>query len=389
MANRLIKSFCFVAITLIVINACVNNSLESITPTPDTTINLKWFNGSFSQTEDEMRTGFAWALSSLGAEIPTGSLDILMTEITPNVYQVDLSKAAFSGNSLNALGVVVSTLKNSPAYEMNNYVEMGRFIMLTLNSSYHYYEITQLPKTLSEFKSNYEFAGKKMRIINSGISNVERLVEISEADQFGEIAYKATEGLGSFEEGTFSAVEFEVFDFMANGQLRFGLYDLSGNLKAVADPEITRAGKPGKCLWCHEINIQPFFTSNPVLSGADYLSADQFSQILNNQNLFLAEHRDALDSEINFMNLQDHRLMEYLYIDFMEPAIARIAEEWNMEIEEAEEFLKDVPTHTQSEYGIKNLFHRNDIEHLAPFSSIEVPESAREFSMNEPNFFDF
>ncbi len=391
MANKLIKGYCLFGILVILVNACTNHSNELVSPAiPETSINLKFFIGGFNQSEGEVKTGFAWALSSLGAELPNGSLDRLMlTGTGSTVYEVDLSQAGFDDEALQALGTVIATLKQSQAYAMNNYIEMGRFVMLTLNSSYHYYKITGASETLMDFRSKHKFGNSKMRVINSGVSNIDRLIEIADADKVEEIAYLATEGSGSFEEGTFLAEEFEVFDFMSNGQLRFGIYDKAGNLKAAADPSITQAGKPSKCLWCHETNIQPFFTNNPVLIGADYLSKQQFMEILNVQNQYLAHYRDTLKSEVNFSNLQDHRFLEYLYIDFMEPSLERIAQEWNMDVDEAADILEGIPTHTQLEYNIKNVYHRKDIDHLAPYATIEVPESARELSKHEPNFFVF
>ncbi|WP_462252463.1 hypothetical protein [Ekhidna sp.] len=363
--------------------------MEKIEPKSlDPTIYLKWIPGSFDQNDEEIRTGFMWVLSSLGATLPNGSMGLVMVEEEELLYKIDLAEAGFSDKALEAFDIIIRELKNSEAYKVNGFTEMGRFVMLTLNSSYHYYQIVQMPIKFSTFESLYEFEGKQLQVINSAVSDVQRLVEISEADRIEEVAYIATEGQGSFEEGTFEAEEFEVFDFMPNGQIRFGIYDKDGNLKMASNPELTQAGKPSKCLWCHEISIQPFFTSNPVLNGDGFLSEEQFADILDQQNLFLAEHRASLNSEINFFNLQDHRFQEYLYIDFMEPSLARIAIEWGMTVTDVTRHLANVSTHTQSEYGIEMLYDRKDIDIMAPYSTIEVPESAREFSENEPNFFD-
>lgn len=388
MGNRLIRFYILITLISVLAYSCIN-STEEDDLFLDHTIRLRWFPGAFDQSKEEVRTGFAWTLSSLGAMLPAGSMDQVMIELDENLFEIDLSHAGFSEEALGALNVVLTRLKNSQAYQVNNYIEMGRFIMLTLNSSNHYYEITQVPKNLNDFRSRYAFNGTQMRLIKSSISITPRLFEIADATKFEEIAYLAVEGTGKFEDNSFNPKEFEVFDFLPNGQLRFAIYDINGKLKEVADEAITIAGKPGKCLWCHETGIQPLFQENPVLSGDGFISEIDFTVIRDRQNLFLAEYRGSLTNEINFFELQDHRFQEYLYIDFMEPTIERIAMEWDMDIDDVASILQDIPVHTQSEYLIENVYHRNDIERLAPFTSTEVPESAREPSSNEPNFFVF
>lgn len=390
MGIKLIRIFSCIAAISILLYSCVNNTEEIVDKEEDLIIRLKWFSGSFDQSKEEAKAGFAWTLSSLGALLPAGSVDKVMTEFEENLFEIDLSQAGFTDEALEALGTIVSRMKSSHAYETNSYIEMGRFVMLTLNSSNHYYEITQAPKTIDEFRSNYAFNnGAKMRVIKSSISITPRLIEIAEASKYEEIAYLAVEGIGSFEDETFEAKEFEVFSFMPNGQLQFAIYDVNGRLKEAADDSFTIAGKLAKCLWCHETSIQPLFQEDPVLEGDTFISEEDFSILRDKQNLFLAEYRSSLRGDIDFFNLQDHRFQEYLYIDFMEPSIERIALEWGMGIDEVALILADVSTHTQSEYNIENVYDRNDIEPLAPYTSLAVPESAREFSKNEPNFFIF
>lgn len=390
MGIKLIRFFSFLAAISILVYSCVNNTEESVNKEEDSVIiRLRWFPGSFDQSNEEVKTGFAWTLSSLGALLPVGSMDKVMTELDENLFEINLSRAGFTEEALEALRTIVSRMKSSNAYEANNYIEMGRFVMLTLNSSNHYYKITQASRTIDEFRSTYAFNGTQMRLIKSSISITPRLIEIAEASRYEEIAYIAEEGAGSFEDETFEAKEFEVFNFMPNGQLQFAIYDVNGRLKEAADDSFTIAGKLAKCLWCHETSIQPLFQENPVLEGDTFLSEEDFSILRDKQNLYLAEYRSSLQSDIDLFNLQDHRFQEYLYIDFMEPTIERIAIEWGMGIDEVALVLAEVSGHTQSEYNIENVYDRNEIEQYAPYTSLEVPESAREFSENEPNFFIF
>ena len=231
-------------LSVIWLNQCMNINEPTPEEPENLVLNMKWFSGSFMQTEEEMRIGLAWVLSSLGAELASGSLEKSMTDYGERVFTIDLSQVGFSENAQEALQVVVTRLKDSPAYQANNHTELGRFVALTLNSTYHYYRIVDMPTTLVGFRQQHRFEAKKVRVANSAISDIPRLIEVAEAEKFEEIAYIATEGTGDFLTNSFKAIEFEVFDFLPNGQLRFGLYDLNGNLKAAADPQFTRAGKP-------------------------------------------------------------------------------------------------------------------------------------------------
>lgn len=350
-------------------------------------IDLQWHSGSFIESEEEMKTGLIWALSSLGAELPEGSLDSAISGTSSGVFTLDLSKVGFSESAELALQKIVTEIKASSAYKAHGYTEIGRLIMLTLNNSFHYYEITAVPKTLDRFKALYRFEGKICRVINSSVSKVQRRIEIADADAFKEIAYIATEGSGAFQDLSFSPLEFEAMDFMPNGQLRFALYDKKGNLKQSADSAITHAGKPSKCLWCHETTIQPFFIHNPVLEGSNFVSIQEFTDIRNNYLMLAQAHREALSSDIDFNQKQAHSWMERIYLGFMEPSLEQVAAEWNMTENEVQNILNGLPTHTQEEFKFENLYDRWDVDRLAPDRPVAVSQSPREFSTNELNFF--
>jgi len=382
MKNKLIKVFVGVIALLIIVYTYYQlNKPENLV------INLKWHSGSFIETEQEMKTGLTWALSSLGAELPRGSLDSAIVDISTGVFALNLSKVGFSTSAEEALQKIVTEIKSSEAYKANDYTEIGRLVMLTLNNSFHYYEITGVPKTLDRFKALYRFEGKVCRVINSSVSKVQRRIEIAEASTFDEIAYIATEGTGAFQDNSFSSLEFEVMDFMPNGQLRFALYDKKGNLKQSADSVITHAGKPSKCLWCHETNIQPFFIHDPVLEGPGFVSVDEFMDIRNNYSMLAKVYKEALKGEIDFTQKQAHSLMERIYLGFMEPSLEQVAEEWGLTVAEVQNKLEGLSTHRQEEFKFENLYNRSDVDRVAPNQTVMVSETPREFSINELNFF--
>lgn len=376
----------FICCSSIIFYTCISTKEAEIKP-EDTVITMRWFSGSFEQDEKEMKTGLAWALSYLGAELPTGSLDKAVQTKSNFTFEIDFSKVGFADEAVKAIAIIIDQIKSSSSYLEKGYIDLGRFVMLTLNSTNHYYQITRTPRDLTSFRNLYSFDNKSVRIINSGISKVGRLIEVANWTSINDIAYVSAEGRGNFSDGSFIKEEFEVMDFMPNGQLRFALYDTNGRLKAAADPLLTAAGKPAKCIWCHEINIQPFFTENPVLEGSDFLSEEEFLNIRNQQTNVVDAYRSTLTSDIDFTQKQDHLFMEQIYIDFMEPSAERVADEFDISLNEAKELLDGLPTHTHEEFGFPNLYDRQDIDKIYGTSILGVPESAREFSDNEPDFF--
>ena len=217
--------------------------------------------------------GLTWALSFLGAAIPDDSLNKALEWKNETNFLLRLGKAGFNPEASAAWKSILDTLKISEEYKMLGGIDVGRFLMLTLNSTNHYYAITGAKQRYAEFRAQYNFDEKKAGIVKSAIAFGSRLIEISKAQEFHEIAFLATEGEGTLPDN-FEEKEFEALDFMPNGQLRFALYDLNGNLKEAASKTLTVAGKPAKCLWCHETSLVPPFSDNNTLPG--FYSTEEF-----------------------------------------------------------------------------------------------------------------
>src|SRR5690606_29556798 len=122
-------------------------------------------------------------------------------------------------------------------------------VAMTLCSSHHYYALTGADSHYDQAYARRAFGSERVAIVESGIAYGERLIEIAEGSTASDIGFVAHEGTGSLSRGTFVTVEHELADIMANGQLRFALYGTDGKLKPAADPTLTPAGKPSKCLW--------------------------------------------------------------------------------------------------------------------------------------------
>jgi hypothetical protein len=380
---KLLKALVAGVVLFILWNSCRHNDLDM--QTEDLTINLRWLKSYPTETKEDVLTGLAWSLSFLGASLPAESLHTAIEWKDERQFNLSLTKVGFNQEARVAWKAILDTLKKSDEYILQGGTDVGRFITLTLNSTNHYYAITGAKPRYSDFRSQYNFDSKKAGIVKSTIAFGSRVIEISNAEQFGQIAFIAAEGEGSLGNNGFIEKEFEALDFMPNGQLRFALYDLNGNLKTSASKSLTAAGKPAKCLWCHETSLIPPFEDNNQLSG--YYSTEEFKTLLANRMTIVNTYRDKLESKI-FSKIQNHTKAELLYLSFMEPSLERLVQEWGISLSEVEKKLKDLPTHAHHEFSYlgDKLYNRADIDHLAPFKNIEVPNDPRNYSEYEPDF---
>ena len=172
---------------------------------------------------------------------------------------------------------------------------------------------------------------------------------------------------------------------MKNGQLRFALYDLDGNLKQHATTALTDAGKPAKCLWCHEIRLQPAFKNVTDVNG--YLTTNEFDAIVADRMSIVDRYRSALRSKVDFRRTQDHTYAELLYLTFVEPSVERLAIEWNMPVDQVALLLRGKQTHAQKEFAYlgSKLYRREEIDRLGPYPVMRVAEDPREPSTYEPD----
>jgi len=299
---------------------------------PSLVIKLRWIKSYPGQSRSQVATGLFWALSFLGAKLPA---DAAVISWDGTMVTLDLDAAGVSETSTAAWRRLVQVLKSSDEYRMMGGIDIGRFTFLSLCSSYQYYALTGVSPSYTQFRDRHTFAPKQVAIVESAVAHGNRLIEVGQGTDIDSVAFVAFEGTGALSDHSFQKADIETLDLMDNGQLRFGLYDLEGRLKATTTPALTAAGKPSKCLWCHEINLQP---------------------------------------------------------PFAEPTANRLAAEWNMPVERVEQLLagRNLKTHPHSEridddvLG-DNLYDRNDVDSLAPYATIRGPSDMREASNYEPN----
>lgn len=351
----------------------------------DLTLTLRWVKGYGAENREKVETGLLWALSFLGAEFPRSAPKAFIWE--DHLVTVDFDRIGITAATRPAWEEVIARIKSSEEYRRTNGMDIGRFLMLTLCSPRDYYVLTGVAPHLEQVRGRHTFDHKQMAVTQSEIAVGNRLIDIGEARHFGEIGFIAYEGTGRIADGSFEKKEIEVLEFMNNGQLRFALYDLEGNLKTNATPLLTSAGKPAKCLWCHEIRLQPALLNRVDTPG--YYTTAQFGAIIAERMKLVDQYREGLDAKVDFKRTQDHTFAELLYLTFMEPSAERLALEWNLPVAQVVALLKDKPTHKQEEFSWlgTHLYRRQDVDALAPYPVIRVASDPREPSAYEPDLF--
>jgi hypothetical protein len=354
---------------------------------PSLVIKLRWIKSYPSQSQAQVDTGLFWALSFLGAKLPA---DAAVISWDGRMVTLDLDAAGVADTSKAAWRKLLQVLKSSDEYRMMGGIDIGRFVFLSLCSSYQYYALTGVSPSYTQFRAGHTFAPKQVAIVESAVAHGNRLIEVGQGKDINAVAFVAFEGAGALRDHSFQKADIETLDVMENGQLRFGLYDLDGHLKATTTSALTEAGKPSKCLWCHEINLQLPFRNVTDLQG--YYSTNEFRELITHDTQIIASYRKTLASKVDFTRLQDHSNAEDLYLSFAEPTASRLAAEWNIPVERVEQLLagRNLKTHSHSEridddvLG-DNLYDRNEVDSLAPYATVRGPSDMREASSYEPN----
>ncbi len=335
-------------------------------------INLKWNKAYPEDTFQRNIIGLKWALSYLGSPVANDSTFIKFNP-EDSIIKLNIKDLGFSEDASKTLAQLQYQFKNTDNYKANNSFDIGRYVALTFGNPKHYYAIVDISETFKRFKQNYVFSESKGYINNSSVSNVHRIISFSNISKTNNQAFISAE----IDSITKDTLEYETMEVMPNGQLKFGVYDVNGNLKDAASREFTRAGTPAKCIWCHEVVVQPLYKTQQNQKGyLDYLKLDDTLTYFNNK---LQKYQDKLWVDESFTNKKLHTELELLYISFMEPSAERISKEWQMPLDKVRQKLAHLKTHKHVEFPfLGDLYHRKDIDALAPYKVIKAPKSIRE-----------
>lgn len=368
---RKIVSFLFLFFLL----ACERDSYSDLIET-ESKINLKWNKAYPDDTIDKSLIGLKWALSFVGAVLPSSNSGFSNTNST---ITIDIKKLGFTENAIQKLLQLSAKIKTTSEYQTNNSIDLGRFVALLIGASEHYYEISGTPKTLTEIMNQYTLLPQKGYVNDSGVSNEHRIIRFSEQNGFNQVFLSE-----EIDPVTGEIYEYETIELLPNGQLRFGIFDTNGNRKNNADATHSNAGKPAKCMWCHESNINQLF--NPQNDYSGYLTYGDFQNTLINYRESNRNQKLALTDGVDFAQTQQHEFTELLYISFMEPSAERLSLEWNLPLTQVQDLLSGLPTHLYLEFPfLGTLYHRKDVESLAPFQGLSVSSHVREASIIEVN----
>ncbi|GAB4384372.1 MAG: hypothetical protein Kow0075_16400 [Salibacteraceae bacterium] len=369
--------WCVLACAAFFLSGCRHHPVDS---DPGFSERFVWFKSHPDETRQDVEKGVLWSMSFLGAETPQPDV---FTWYSDTSFVLDLKRLGFGPNAELALKRILYELKQSEFYALHSGIDLGRFISLCLLSSHHYYAITGVPATLEEFIEDASWSEPATAVTRSTVSKETRIVKLPEYRISNKSVFVASvEHIN--EDGTRTPLETEVFDIMPNGQLRFGVYNSSGQRVPYSDPEHSQAGKPSKCLWCHETVVNRSFIAFEPIPG--YLTRQQFNDSVLAHQSRIDRWRMTLHSAIDYDDKQAHTLAELLYLGFMEPDLNRVSLEWAMNALEVQARLKDLSPKDSEEFAfLKNRYHRSEVDARGPYSVVRVSAEAREFSNFEPN----
>ncbi len=383
--RNIVGTIVSVILVFLFFNSCKNkdsNVAKDNINNEQYTLVLRWNKAYPDDTKLKAEIGLNWLLIFLGAEMPKGSFKEAIVW-NNNLLKVNFQKLGFHQQGLLALSKLIYQFKQSEEYKLKGAIDLGRFVTLCLNSSNHYYAITGIASSINEFKQNKVFDPKQFAATKSTVSAHDRIIDLPDSNilNYKNWSYVSNECEGKISEGKSRTTSFEVMELMANGQFRFAIYDTIGRLLTAAKGA---AGKPAKCLWCHETTIQTLF--DVQIDEPNYYDAATFKYIVNRNINLLSTYRNTLQTDIDFGKWRDHTYVELLYISFMEPSADRLAQEWGLSVKEVNERLKDIPTHSHDEFAyLGTLYFRDEVEPFSPYKTIKPPSSAREKSVYEPD----
>lgn len=310
--------------------------LSCSAPTPDTgsvdalAVRLRWVGGMSLQDWEAARAGLWWSLSSMGALPPPDESAITVHASTPDavLFTLDLGAVGFPEGALDTVAEISAELQADPSVAEHGGVDVGRFLMRSLHEPWRYYALTGACAELSDWVDLRQSASvETYAVTDSLLVEGERLIEVNQpVRQIDEIGFRAAEVSGDLT-GDYTVHELEVIDLMANGRQRYAVYGVDGALQPGADPAVSPAGQPGRCLWCHENRLM-IGQENPTVEG--YWSFADFAEAIVEQSALLVAHRATLETAVVFTDPDVHTWGELLVEEFLAPSPERVSIEWGI-----------------------------------------------------------
>jgi hypothetical protein len=322
---------------------------------PWTVQRLRWIRGYDGEDWERAQQGLWWSLAVLGAVPPQASRAItVMSESEDEVvFDLDLVECGLPERALEAIRVTTEETLASDEKAIWSSIDLGRWIMRVIYEPWVYYGATGTCRNLEGWESE-RLDDARLRYgvtVSNLVKNKHRLLELNHLPgSVDRLAFRALEGKGSIEDGTFVPLEYEILDVLPNGLQHYAVYDLDGNLLPGGTPEISPAGQPGRCMWCHEGQWTQRGSDENV-SPAPYLSYDEFMVEAENVDTVTDARRKQLNTILRFDG-DVHTWGEWLAEMFLHASPRRLAREWHTTPEEVERILAklDIVTVPSSEY---------------------------------------
>ncbi|MFT4752810.1 MAG: hypothetical protein ACI85Q_000346 [Salibacteraceae bacterium] len=369
----------FLAFFILSIISCIHDPISPIEQNPEE-INLQWNASYASEKKEDALTGLFWCLSHLGAQNTNTTSSRI--EVAGTIIHLHIGYLGFSHQAKASLTQLHRSILQSPEYIQNNTVDIGRYITLLIGASAHYYHITGIPENLTQQLAPYSFAPETGLVNNSSISDNHRTIQFSTQHGLKQL-FLSTE----IDSITGDTLEFETMELMGNGQYKYAIFDANRQRIPSADKGGVNAGKPAKCMWCHESNINPLFQIQNDYTG--YLTFQQLQDTLVHFRNELGHTQSFLQNGVDFSKNQQHTQMELQYLMFKQPSSVRLANEWNINVNEVEQLLANQATFTNPEFAFLPAgYIRNNIEMYAPFQGLITSDNVREHSITEVNYID-
>lgn len=369
----------FLKIALVLSLTLVGCLKDKTVPYQADAIILKWNKAYEGDTFEKAVDGLNWGLSHIGARNKVSSAG---QEASAFRLTLDPEKIGLTPAGEQVLKQLHRVLIQSEPYQVNSWFDMGQYLTLLIGSSPHYYALTGVPQKLTDWREQYEVSPLTGYVDNSEISIKPREISFS-----GRVGFQQFFLSREFDTTTNETLEFEVFDIMPNGQLRFGVFDADGNRINAADPVYSNAGKPGKCIWCHESTIQPLF--GPQTEKPGYLTPTELADTLWYFRLAHENQQTLLSSGVDFTNAVGHVNMELLYISYLEPSAQQLSLEWDMKIEDVLATLSTLETHEHEEFPfLGDRYWRDEVNAFSPDPLLHTPTDVRELFGEEVNLLE-
>ena len=379
--KRTVTLFTFIAIMLLGIKCSTVKKVKVVEPY---TINLKWYPSYETETQAKVKTGLKWIMAYLGANDLASNFDHAASWKSDNVIVLDVEPLGFDQRTLDVWKIVLNDLKASKAYRNDDFLDIGAFVMKTFTNTWTYYALTGVEQSYSDFVGTYDFSGEKKYIVKQGescVSSLNRLINVAQGETITETAFISSESI-STKLGKEDVKELEVFDFMRNGQIRFAIYDQKGALKAGADGQHSIAGKPSKCMWCHESQIAKLRFVKSSVEGFE--NARAFKRLIRKKNKQLRTYFRENDQQFVLDSARHHSYAELLYVNYQTPTLTRLRNEGYQE-EEIDAIRQWV--HPNEEYWFLDSLIMDSVVYRSALDST-FNLTSRETNANELNIFE-